>query len=364
MKIAKITGALEEFAPPALQESYDNAGLIVGSSDAETGKVLITVDVTEDVVDEAIATGAGLIVAHHPIVFSGLKKLNGKNYVERVVMKAIKHDIAIYAIHTNLDNILEGTNKYLAELLGLTNLKVLSPAGGQLLKLVVFCPLSHAGKVRDAIFGAGAGVIGNYDRCSFNAEGSGSFRAGDNTNPFAGEKGKEHFEEEVRIETILPFYLKGKVINAMLAAHPYEEVAYDIYRLENKTFKTGSGITGTLKEEMKTTDFLKKLKDVTGAGCIRHTKIVKPTVKKIALCGGSGAFLINAAKSAGADIYITGDVKYHEFFDAGEKMIIADTGHYETEQFTVEILYDFIKEKFPTFAVQKSDIVTNPISYL
>ncbi len=363
MKIKEIVKALDEFAPLSLQESYDNAGLIVGAYDDDVSKALISFDVTEEVVDEALREGAGMIISHHPVIFGGLKKLNGSNYVERVVIKAIKNNIALYAAHTNLDNLPKGTNRPLALKLGLKNLKVLEPQGKSLLKLVVFVPESHADKVRTAIFDAGAGVIGNYDRCSFNAHGQGSFRAGENTNPFVGEQGSQHFEDEVRIETILPAYLKGKVISAMLAAHPYEEVAYDIYMLENKTYISGAGLIGSLEKETEALDFLRKLKEITG-GCIRYTPLVKNKVKKIALCGGSGAFLIKKAKAAGADVYITGDVKYHEFFDAEDKMIIADIGHYESEQFTKDILYEFIKEKFPTFAVQKSGIVTNPVNYL
>jgi len=364
MKISKIISALEQKAPPSLQETYDNAGLIVGNPNTEIKKALITVDATEEVVDEAITIGAGLIIAHHPIIFAGLKKLNGANYVERTVIKAIKHDIAIYAIHTNLDNIIAGTNSYLANLLGLKNLKVLHPMGEQLLKLVVFCPITHSDKVRDALFSTGAGVIGKYDLCSFNTHGKGSFRAGNEAKPFVGKKGEIHLEEEVRIETILPRHIKGQVLSAMLEAHPYEEVAYDIYGLENKTTLYGAGIIGEFDEELEAKEFLYKLKQITAAQGIRYTNIIKPKVKKIAICGGSGAFLIRKAIQQKADVYITGDVKYHEFFDADKKIIIADIGHYESEQFTKEILYEFVKEKFPTFAVQKSDSVTNPINYL
>ena len=364
MKISKIISALEQKAPPSLQESYDNAGLIVGNSDMDIKKAIVTVDVTEEVLDEAIALKANLIIAHHPIIFSGLKQLNGKSYVERVVIKAIKNDIAIYAIHTNLDNISNGTNLFLANLLELKNIKALQPLSGQLLKLIVFCPVSHAKNVREAIFSAGGGVIGKYDNCSFNVEGQGSFRGNEEANPFVGEVGKIHIEDEIRIETIMPKHIKGQVINALLSAHPYEEVAYDIYKLENKSLQYGTGIIGTLKEEINTELFLELLKKHTNAQCIRHTKIVKPKVKKIALCGGSGAFLIKNALQQKADIYITGDIKYHEFFDADGKIVVADVGHYETEQFTKEILCEFVKEKFPTFAVQKSEIVTNPINYL
>jgi dinuclear metal center YbgI/SA1388 family protein len=364
MKIQDIIHELEQLAPPAWQESYDNAGLIVGAGNAEADKALVCFDVTEEVLDEAIESGAQLVISHHPIIFGGLKKLNGKNYVERVVMKAIRNDIALYAIHTNLDNVLLGTNSILAGKLGLKNTKVLVPMSGRYRKLVTFCPVAHADTVRLAVFDAGAGHIGNYDQCSYNTTGQGSFRAGENTHAFVGEKGKLHFEDEVRIETIFPDYLEGKVIRALLDAHPYEEVAYDIYRLENGSSKLGAGIIGELENAEEELAFLKRLKEITRAGCVRHTALRTKSVKKVALCGGSGAFLIGRAKAAGADVYITGDVKYHEFFDAEKQMLIADIGHYESEQFTKDLLVSYIKEKFPTFAVQISACNTNPINYL
>ena len=364
MTIRELTNTLEQLAPPAFQESYDNAGLIVGDANKEIDKALVCFDVTEAVLKEAIETGAGLIISHHPIIFGGLKKLNGKNYVERIVMQAIKNDLALYAIHTNLDNVLLGTNSILAEKLGLKNIRALDPMPGRFRKLVTFVPKAQADKVRMAIFDAGAGHIGDYDQCSYNTEGQGSFRAGANTNAFVGEKGQLHFEEEVRIETIFPDYLEGKILRALLAAHPYEEVAYDIYKLENRSERLGAGIIGDLAEPADEMDFLKNLKEITTAGCVRHTQLRNKAVKKVALCGGSGAFLINKAKAAGADVYITGDVKYHEFFDADGQILIADIGHYESEQFTKDLLVSYIKEKFPTFAVQKSACNTNPINYL
>ena len=364
MQLKELISRLEMLAPPAYQESYDNSGLLTGSPDSEVKKALISFDVTEKVVDEAIEKGADLIISHHPIIFGGLKRLTGKNYVERTIIKAVKNDIALYAMHTNLDNVIRGTNSILANRLGLKNTKVLAPVEGRFRKLVTFCPTDYADKVRHAIFDAGAGHIGNYDQCSYNVQGQGSFRAGENTNAFVGEKGKLHFEEEVRIETIFPDYLEARIINALLSAHPYEEVAYDIYKLENTSANLGAGIIGELENEEDARDFLLRLKDITSAGCIRHTDLVKDTVKRVALCGGSGAFLIGRARAEAADIYITGDIKYHEFFDAEDRMIIADIGHYESEQFTKELLINYIKENFPTFAVQISDSKTNPINYL
>jgi dinuclear metal center YbgI/SA1388 family protein len=364
MKLQKLIQELEILAPPSYQESYDNSGLVVGESKKEITKALICFDITEEVIEEAKKIGANLIISHHPIIFGGLKKLNGKNYVERIVISAIKNDIALYAIHTNLDNVILGTNRILADKLGLKNQQVLSPLKNRFRKLVTFAPSAYADKIRHAIFDAGAGHIGNYDQCSFSSSGQGSFRAGENTKAFVGKKGELHFEDEIRIETIFPDYLESKILRALVKAHPYEEVAYDIYKLENQSMQVGAGIVGELEEAEEELAFLNKLKQTSQAGCISHTHLRKKPIKIVAICGGSGAFLIGKAKASGADIYITGDVKYHEYFDAEKQLIIADIGHYESEQFTKELLISYIKEKFPTFAVQISDMNTNPINYL
>ncbi len=363
LKNKDITTFLEEVAPLRLQESYDNAGLILGSSNAEIESALITIDVTEEVVDEAIEKNAGMIIAHHPIVFSGLKKITGRNYVERVLLKAIKNDIAIYASHTNFDSITGGVNSKICEKLHLQDCKILQPAEGLLKKLVTFIPEDHAKKVRQAVFNAGAGHIGNYDSCGYNAEGLGSFRGNENTNPFVGEKGKIHFEKEIRFETIFPAYLQGKIIQALLNEHPYEEVAYDIYPLENRFDKIGAGMVGTLPEEIPETEFLQQLKDTFKTGIIKHTQLKGKPVKKIAVCGGAGSFLLNQAIAAKADVFVTGDFKYHQFFDAENKIVIADIGHFESEQFTKELFYELLTKKFPTFAVRLSEVNTNPVFY-
>lgn len=364
MKLSKIIASIEQFAPPALQESYDNAGLIVGKASMEVKKAIISFDVTEEVIAEAKEQGANLIISHHPIVFSGIKKLNGKNYVERCVLEAVKNDIALYAAHTNLDNVLAGTNGILANKLGLKKLKVLQKQKDTLCKLIIFVPTTHIKEVQQAIFDAGAGHIGQYDQCSFSTNGTGTFRALEGANPFVGKIDEQHQENEVRLESIFPSHLQGKVVSAMLQTHPYEEVAYDIYPLSNQSDSTGSGIIAELEEPEEEMHFLQRLKELTAAKCIRHTKPLNKPIRKVALCGGSGAFLIRTAKAAKADIYITGDVKYHEFFDAEDKMIIADIGHYESEQFTCELLMTLVKENFPTFAVQISENKTNPINYL
>lgn len=358
-----ITTFLESVAPLGLQESYDNAGLITGDLNSEINSVLVTLDVTEKVVDEAIQKKAGLIVAHHPVIFSGLKRITGKNYVERTVIKAIKNDIAIYASHTNLDSVDTGVNSKICGKLELQNCKILQPAGQQLKKLVTFIPEKHATAVREAIFNAGAGNIGNYDSCGFTAEGFGSFRGNENSNPFVGEKGKIHSEKEIRFETIFPVHVQSRVIEALLKSHPYEEVAYDIYPLDNKYDKTGMGMIGTLGEPKSETEFLKQLKTTFNTGIIKHTALRNKPVVKVAVCGGSGSFLLNAAIAAGADFFVSGDFKYHQFFDAENKIIIADIGHFESEQFTKELFYELLTKKFPKFAVHLSEVGTNPVFY-
>ncbi len=364
MRITDITDILEEIAPLSLQESYDNAGLLVGNSETEVSKVLISLDITEEVIREAKAKDCNLIISHHPIIFGGLKKITGKTYVERVVMSAIKNDIALYAIHTNLDNVNSGVNSILCNKLGLKNRQILAPKNSLLKKLTTFVPIDHADKVRKAIFKAGAGHIGNYDSCSFNSAGTGTFRGSQDTNPFVGEKGKLHFEEEIRLETIFPVFRQAGIISALLEAHPYEEVAYDIYPLENDFSLVGAGMIGETEDEIDEIDFLRKVKEVTGVGCIRHTGLTGRKIKKVAVCGGSGSFLIGDAVSSGADIFLTGDVKYHEFFDAEGKLVIADIGHYESEQFAKELIYSVLIKKFPTFAVLISETNTNVVNYL
>ena len=361
--LKEITNYLESFAPLSLQESYDNAGLIVGNPDAEITSAIVTVDVTEDVVDEAVEKKAQLIVAHHPVVFAGLKKLTGKNYVERTVLKAIKNDVAIYAAHTNLDSVTGGVNTKICEKLGLKNCSVLQPLTGHLKKLVTFIPAEHANKVRSAVFEAGAGHIGNYDYCGYNLEGEGSFRGNEETNPFVGEKNKIHYEKELRFETIFPGHLQRKVIRALIDAHPYEEVAYDIYPLDNTFDKIGMGMVGTLPEPVSEKYFLSLLKSTFQTGIIKHTALKGTEVKKVAVSGGAGSFLLNKAIASGADFFVTGDFKYHQFFDAENKIVIADIGHYESEQFTKELFYELLTKKFPKFAVRFSEVNTNPVFY-
>ncbi len=363
MKLKEIIAALHQWAPPALQEGYDNSGLLVGSPEQEVTQLLVSLDCTEAVVQEAINRGYQAVVSHHPIVFGGMKRFTGANYVERTVMLAIKHDIALVALHTNLDNVSSGVNQKLAEVLGLKNTRVLSPKREALCKLVTFVPTDHSAAVREAMFRAGAGSIGAYDHCSFNSEGYGTFRASEGTNPYVGSLNQDHREAEERVEVVLPAFLKEMVVAALLADHPYEEVAYDIYPMLNEWNTVGAGMIGEV-EEQEIELFLKGVKERLHASVLRHTKVLQPTVKKVAICGGSGFFLLPKAMAEGADVFITSDVKYHQFFDAEEKIVLVDAGHYETEQFTSLLIRDFLVEKFPKFAVLLSEVKTNPVNYL
>lgn len=362
--IKQITQFLEGIAPPAYQESYDNSGLIVGNYEAKITGVLTSLDMTEDVVDEAIKKKCNLIIAHHPILFKPLKSLTGKNYVEKTILKAIKHDIALYAIHTNLDNVQGGVNFHIGERLGLKNIKILAPKSQILSKLTTFCPKEHSQKVLDALWNAGAGQIGNYQNCSFQLEGTGTFQPNEKANPFLGEQGKLEEASEIRIEVVFPTYLQRKIIQTLKQAHPYEEVAYYLHHLENENQEIGSGAIGELSNEMNEKDFLIYLKEKMNLKVLKHTTLLNKSIKKVAVCGGSGIFLLRTAIASKADIFITADVKYHEFFDTENKIVLADIGHYESEIFTKELLHKVLSEKFPNIAVQISQTNTNPVYYL
>lgn len=363
MKILEITSFLETLAPLSLQESYDNAGLLTGNSDWNCTGIINTLDATEAVVMEAIEKKCNLIIAHHPIIFSGLRKITGKNDVEKAIITAIKNDIAIYAIHTNLDNVLHGVNAAIADKLGLINRKILQPKKDVLKKLFTFVPVNQAEQVRSAIFEAGAGHISNYSECSFNTLGEGTYKAGEAANPHVGKKGVRHIEAEIKMEMIFPVWYQQPIIQAMIAAHPYEEVAYDIISLDNQNHQQGSGLVGELPQSLAENDFLVLLQEKFNLSVIRHTNLLNKPVKKVALCGGAGSFLIGAAIATSADFFITGDIKYHEFFDANNRLVIADIGHFESEQFTIDLLFDILSQKFPTFAVLKTGVITNPVHY-
>ncbi len=364
MKIKDITTCIEEIAPLNYAEDFDNVGLLVGNYNTEVTGVLVTLDTLENIVDEAIEKHCNLIVSFHPIIFSGLKKLNGSNFVERVVLKAIKNDIAIYSMHTALDNSFQGVNAKICEVLGLQNKKVLIPQKNTIKKLTTYVPNNNAKEVRIALFKAGAGSIGNYDNCSFNTEGYGTYRGNKNSNPAIGEKGKLHTENETFISVIFEKHKEENILSALFSVHPYEEVAYDIVPLDNLHQKIGLGMIGDLPEEKNELEFLNFLKETMNAKGIRHSKLLGRPIKKVAVLGGSGSFAIQNAINAGADIYVTSDIKYHEFYKAENKLVIADIGHYESEQFTKNLLVDILTKKFLNFAIILSNKNTNPIYYL
>jgi dinuclear metal center YbgI/SA1388 family protein len=364
MLIKEIVKHLEILAPAAYQEEYDNCGLLTGNMQQEVKGILISLDCIESVVEEAIRENCNLIVAHHPIVFKGLKKINGNNYVERTIIKAIKNDIAIYAVHTNLDNVKNGVNFKIAQKIGLENIKILAPKKHLLKKLITFVPPGDTEKVLEALYKAGAGSIGNYSECSYQLDGTGTFKPNENAHPVIGNANKLESVEEKRIEIIFPMPLEGAILSALHSSHPYEVPAYDIIMLENKNPEVGSGAIGTLPASMKEIDFLNHLKTKMNLSCIRHTTLLNKEIRKVALCGGSGSFLLKNALNANADAYVSADFKYHEFFDAENKIVIADIGHYESEVFTKDLIYDFLIEKFSNIAVRLSQIETNSISYI
>ncbi|MFK5958736.1 MAG: Nif3-like dinuclear metal center hexameric protein [Lutibacter sp.] len=364
MKIKDFTTCIEEIAPLNYAESFDNVGLLIGDFNTKVTGVIVTLDTLENVVDEAIEKSCNLIISFHPIIFSGLKKLNGNNYVERVVLKAIKNDIAIYAMHTALDNSFKGVNAKICEVLGLKNKKILIPQKNTIKKLTTYVPNKNVEEVRFALFKAGAGNIGNYDNCSFNTEGYGTYKGNENSNPTLGEKGILHIENETFISVIFEKHNEKNILSALFKSHPYEEVAYDIVPLDNLHQEIGLGMIGELTEEQNELDFLNFLKNTMNAKGIRHSKLIGKPIKKVAVLGGSGSFAVQNAINSGADIYVTSDIKYHEFYKAENKLIIADIGHYESEQFTKNLLVDILTKKFPNFAIILSNKNTNPIYYL
>lgn len=363
MTINDITRLLEDFAPLSYAEDFDNVGLLIGNASTELKGVLVTLDTLENVVDEAIAKKCNLIVSFHPIIFGGLKKITGKNYVERVVVKAIQHNIAIYAIHTALDNAPKGVNAKICEVLGATNTRILIPKMNTLKKLTTYVPLDDLEKVKEALFAAGAGEIGNYSNCSFSTEGKGTYKANENANPVRGMIGETHTEKEAMLTCIFGISDERMIIKNLIESHPYEVVAYDLQTIDNTNQYIGMGMIGELRNETSEEDFLNELKLKMNTPVVRHSKLLNRPIKKVAVLGGSGAFAIGAAKAAGADVFVTADVKYHQFYEAENKLVLADIGHFETEQFTKNLLVDYLTKKIPNFAIHLSESITNPIKY-
>ena len=363
MIIQEVTDILEELTPLTYAEDFDNVGLLIGDTKTIVSGILVTLDTLENVVDEAIAKDCNLIVSFHPIIFGGLKKLTGSSYVERIVIKAIRHNIAIYSPHTALDNSSEGVNAKICAVLELTDTSILIPKKGTLKKLITYVPKENQNKLKEVLFKAGAGAIGNYSECSFSANGIGSYKAGENTNPTKGKVGQTHYEEETQLNITYPRHKEGSIIKALLKNHPYEEVAYEITTLDNSNPTIGMGMIGNLAKPISEEDFLKLIKKKMNTSCIRHSSLSGKKIRRVAVLGGSGSFAIKYAIAANADIFITADIKYHQFYESEDKIIIADIGHYETEQFTKNLLVEYLTKKIPKFAVYLSESKTNPIEY-
>ncbi|TDE45950.1 Nif3-like dinuclear metal center hexameric protein [Flavobacterium rhamnosiphilum] len=364
MKIKEIISVLEEMAPLAYAEDFDNVGLLVGNQESEATGILVCHDALENIIDEAIAKNCNLVVCFHPILFSGLKKITGKNYVERSVIKAIKNDIAIYAVHTALDNHQEGVNKIFSDALGLVNTKILIPKENFIRKLVTYTIPENAEEVRNALFDAGAGTIGNYENCSFNSKGIGTYMGNENSNPQVGERFEFVQGDEIKIEVTFEKHLENKILKALFKSHAYEEVAYEIYDLQNKHQNIGLGMIGELKNPMKEKEFLLFAKEKMECGGIRHSNFTGKEIKKVAVLGGAGSFAIKNAIQAGADAYLTADLKYHQFYEAENQLLLADIGHFESERYTKNYIVEYLRKKILNFAVILSEENSNPVKYL
>jgi len=362
MKVKDVTNYLETIAPLSLQEAYDNSGFILGDSSSEIKGVLLSLDITVEVIEEAIEQKCNLIIAHHPLIFSGIKRIIDDNMVSKCIIKAIKNDINLYAIHTNIDNILSGVNGKIADVIGLTNREVLVPKKN-LFKLSVFTPKTHRDQVLESMFAAGAGHIGNYSDCSFSSEGNGTFKPLEGANPFLGETNKQKTVSEDKIEVVVPNYLLSKVVEAIQRSHPYEEIAYDVFQLINNS-NQGSGLIGHLDQPINELEFLEIIKSKFNVKSLRHTNLLNRPIEKVAVCGGSGSFLLTDAVKMKADVFITSDYKYHQFFEAEGRILIADIGHYESEQYTIDLIGDLLMKKFTNFAIHLTKVNTNPINYL
>lgn len=364
MKIKEVISILETMAPLAYAEDFDNVGLLVGNPEDQTTGILVCHDALENVIDEAIAKKCNMVVCFHPILFSGLKKITGKNYVERAILKAIKNDIAIYAVHTALDNHQNGVNKIFCDALGLQNTKILVPKENFIQKLITYTIPENHQQLRNALFNAGAGNIGNYENCSFNSQGIGSYQGNENSNPEIGERGEFIENAEIKIEVTFEKHLQGEILKALFSNHVYEEVAYEIYDLKNSHQNIGLGMIGELQTEMPEKEFLQMVKNKMKADGIRHSEYLGKPIKKVAVLGGSGSFAIKKAIQAGADAFLTADLKYHQFYEAENQLLLADIGHYESERYTKNYIVDYLTKKIPNFAIILSEENTNPVKYL
>ncbi|SDW75836.1 Nif3-like dinuclear metal center hexameric protein [Flavobacterium degerlachei] len=363
-KIKEILSVLEEMAPLAYAEDFDNVGLLVGNPDTEATGVLVCHDALESVLEEAIAKDCNLVVCFHPILFSGIKKITGKNYVERSIIKAIKNDIAIYSVHTALDNHQDGVNKIFCDALGLTNTTILIPKENFIRKLITYTIAENAEKLRNSLFDAGAGNIGNYEDCSFNSKGIGTYMGNEHSNPQLGERFEFVQGEEIKIEVTFEKYLESKILKALFSNHAYEEVAYEVYELQNKHQNIGLGMLGEFENPMDEKDFLLFVKEKMKSEGIRHSTFLGKQIKKVAVLGGSGSYAIKNAILAGADAFLTADLKYHQFYEAENRLLLADIGHFESERYTKNYIVDYLRKKILNFAIILSEENTNPVKYL
>jgi len=363
MKLKEVITAVEAWASFEYQEDWDNSGLMIGDPEQEITGILVSLDTSLEVLQEAKERGCNLVISHHPLIFKEISSITPRLTEYGTIRFAIKNDLSILAVHTNLDNRNNSLNHLLGRKIGLDSIRILQPKKGLLKKLVTFCPVAHADQVRESLFCAGAGQIGEYDQCSFNAPGSGTFRASENTNPFVGEKNRMHFEEEIRIEVIFPFANQKEILNALMESHPYEEVAYDIYSLDNFYGQAGSGVYGNLPQPLDQREFIKLIKESLQLHTIRSNRPADKLIRSVAVSSGSGSFLLPNVYQKGIDAFLTADLKYHDFQEARQDVLLIDIGHYESEHFVKGILKEILIEKFPNFAVLVSERETNPIIY-
>ncbi len=358
--IGDLSSALESVAPSLYAESYDNVGLLVGRSEWKCEKVLVALDITEAVVQEAIEKGVQAIVAHHPVIFGGIQRLTGEDTAQRAIELAIKHSIALLACHTNLDAIEGGVSYRMAQAISLVNVRTLQPRSGLLWNLIVYVPAESAETLLEALWEAGAGKMGAYDECAFRSHGLGSFRPKEGAHPHNGVIGERAFADEIRLELLVPEGARKKVHQCMMEHHPYEEIAHSWLKHDGVHHSVGFGAIGQW-DACDWPEAVRRIKTAFGVASFRHTMPIASDYRTVAVCGGAGADLLAQAKSQQAELFITSDITYHRYFGADDRLVFIDIGHWESEQHAMELLIDIVREKFPNFAVLKSETNTNPM---
>jgi len=363
MTCGEIIKILETWAPREISLERDNPGLQVGSGKNIVKNILLSLELTMDVINESIAKECNLIITHHPLIFHPVKSLDfQRDKNSMLIEKLIKNDLTLFSAHTNLDFTKNGVSFELAKMLGLKGIDFLVNLSANQYKISVFVPGDHVEEVADAIFNAGGGIIGEYSRCSFRTGGTGTFFGSNKTTPFLGEKGKQEQVSEIKLEAIADSWKLGGIISAVINAHPYEEPAYDIYPLKNKNINYGMGAVGELDKQLGREEFLKYVSEKLKAKCLKYTSGKSESIKKIAVCGGAGTELLKEAVQSGADAFVTADVKYHTFHDAQGKILLVDAGHYETE---IHVLNQIEKELSTAaennFKIFKYSGSTNPV---